>query len=228
MKKTILLILLFAFANFINAQDDVEQLPWDNQIYLGNKLSYGINKWKSSTELQVRLKNDFRSLDNWYVEQVASYLMSNSIELVPDMRITLKPEVTEYRFGFGVLYKIKKNKFQFINQDKIQVDITDKGNVSYAFREVVFTNYRVKENIIATFVAGFIYRWRDEWNGFQYLRVGPGISYIFDEKHILNISYFTGLENAATYSRWSGIPMLQLIINVGNNYKYVPAYYFNF
>ncbi len=228
MINKILIILLFVFTNNLNAQDKVEQLPWDNQIYLGNKISYGLNKWKYSTELQVRLKNDFRSLDNWYLEQVASYLMSNSIELVPDLRYTIKPEKTEYRPGFGILYKIKKNKIQFINQDKIQLDISNKGKVSYAFREVVFLNYRFNEKTIATFVAGFIYRWRDEWNGFQYIRIGPGISYIFDEKHILNISYFTGLENASDYSRWSGIPMIQLIINVGNNYKYVPAYYFNF
>jgi len=229
--KTRVLIIIFLFS-FVSAfSQDEEAVPaWDNQIYLGNKIAFGKDKWRFSGELQTRLENNFQTLDNWYIEFVANYLTSKHFEIVPDFRFTIKPDKIEYRPGFGVLYKKFTDKIQFVNQVKWQMDIPNNGDIGYAIREVVFLNHSFNDKIIATLVAGFIYRWWPEWNGFQYIRVGPGMSYIFDEKHILNFSYFIGVENNTKEWMWAGIPMIQLVINISgkDKYKYAPAYYFDF
>jgi len=222
-------LILTLFLNVVStAQDSTSVSKWDNQIYLGNKISYGKYDWRFSTELQTRMRNQMQTLDNWYIEQVATYLYSKHWEFVPDFRFTVKPDKLEFRPGLGALYKIKNNKLQFINQVKWQVDFSNHGAADNAFREVVFLNYKYNEKIVGTFVCGFIYRWREHWNGFQYIRVGPGISYIFDDKHILNFSYFTGVENNGKTVQWAGVPMIQFVINVNKSYKYTPAYYFSF
>ena len=227
-KTEILVIVLLIFFSDLNVAQDTPN--WDNQLYLGNKISFGKNKWKFTGELQTRLENNFQSLDNWYLEFIANYLVSKQFEIVPDFRFTIKPDKVEYRPGFGVLYKRKFGDFQFINQVKWQVDIDNHGKIGNAFREVVFLNRSITDNVIATMVAGFIYRWWPEWNGVQYIRIGPGISYVFDDKHILNFSYFVGVENNTQNWMWAGIPMLQLVINISSSdkYKYKPAYYIDF
>lgn len=217
-----LIIILFVTTS---AQDSK---TWDNQVYLGNKIAFGKNNWKFSGEIQVRLENDFQSLDNWYLEFVSNYLASKSFEIVPDFRFTIKPDKVEFRPGLGVLFKKTTEKIQFINQLKWQIDIDNYGKIGNAAREVVFFNYRLNEKIITTFITGFIYRWWPEWNGVQYIRVGPGISYVFDNKHILNFTYFIGVENNTKDWMWAGIPMIQLVINISEKYKYTPAYYFDF
>lgn len=220
------IFLLFIVNSSIVAQTDQ---VWDNQIYLGNKVSYGKYDWRLSTELQTRLRDDMQSLDNWYLEQVATYLYSEHFEFVPDFRVTVKPTKMEFRPGIGVLYKKKFNKFHFINQVKWQTDFSNHGDIDHAFREVIFLNYRCNEKIAFTSAIGFIYRWRSNWNGVQYVRMGPGFSYIFDDKHILNFSYFIGIEQGPdSYKQWAGVPMIQLVINVNKSYKYAPAYYFSF
>ncbi len=201
---------------------------WDNQAYIGNKVAFGKNRWKFSGELQVRLENDFQSLDNWFLEWVSNYLASEHFELVPDFRFTRKPDKVECRPGLGVLYKLNTDKIQFINQVKWQLDVDDHGKIGNAVREVVFLNHRFTDKVVSTLVAGFIYRWWPHWDGIQYVRVGPGISYVLDEKLILNFSYFVGVENTTKDWIWSGIPMIQLVINLSQKYKYTPAYYFDF
>ena len=225
--KISIVILAIIFIHNLNAQDAP---TWDNQIYLGNKVAGGKNNWRFSGELQTRLENNFQNLDNWYLEFVSNYLASENIELVPDFRFTIKPDKIEYRPGFGFLYKILTDKIQYVNQMKWQIDIDNHGKIGNAFREVVFLNHTSHKNLVYSLVAGFIYRWWPEWNGFQYIRVGPGISYIFDEQHILNFSYFVGVENNTKDWMWAGIPMIQLVINISkkDKYKYVPAYYFDF
>ena len=115
-----------------------------------------------------------------------------------------------------------------VNQVKWQTDIDNHGKVGHALREVLFLHCRVNKNIRASLVAGFIYRWWQEWNGFQYIRMGPGISYMFDKMHVLNFNYFVGVENNTKEWMWAGIPVIQLVINITKKYKYVPAYYFSF
>jgi len=232
MRKILLsyLILIFSAAA-IFAQDETAPVPnWDNQMYLGNKLSWGKNKWKYSGELQVRLEDNFQALDIWYFEFVSNYLISKDFEIVPDLRFTVKPTRIEFRPGLGVLFKELDTKVQFVNQVKWQLDLPTEGEIGNAMRDVVFMNYKLNEKMITTLVAGFIYRWWPSWNGFQYIRVGPGFSYIFDEKHILNFSYFVGVENNTKNWLWAGIPMIQLVINISkkDKYTYTPAYYFDF
>ena len=221
--------VLMLFSNNLFSQENKPD-TWDNQIYLGNKLAFGKDKWRYSAELQTRLKNNFQELDNWYIEFVSNYLISKNIELVPDIRYSFKPTKTELRTGFGILYKIQNKQFQIVNQVKYQIDFGSDNIIGNAFREVLFTNYKINDQIITTLVSGFIYRWWPDWNGFQYIRVGPGISYIFDDKHILNFSYFVGVENKKDYWLWAGIPMVQLVINLSgrDQYSYSPAYYFDF
>ncbi len=230
MQKKIFILFILLFAIKVFAQDSVNNPSWDNQMYLGNKIAFGKGKWKFSGEIQTRLENNFQSLDNWYLEYVANYLLSENIEIVPDLRFTVKPVKLEFRPGIGVLYKFNTEKIQFVNQVKYQIDFPTEGNIGHALREVIFLNHKFDNKIIATMVAGFIYRWWPHWNGFQYIRIGPGFSYIFDEKHILNFSYFVGVENNTQDWLWAGIPMIQLVINVAkkDKYKYTPAYYFDF
>ena len=40
----------------IKAQDSEDN--WDNQLFIGNKASWGHDQWKFSGELQIRLKDD--------------------------------------------------------------------------------------------------------------------------------------------------------------------------
>ena len=205
-----------------------ENRGWDNQIYLGNKINFGKNKWRMSAELQVRLKDNFQSLDNWFMEYVANYLLSKRIEIVPDFRFTVKPDKIEIRPGLGVMLKKNMKKVQLVNQVKWQLDVDNYGRVGNALREVIFLNHAIDDKIMGTLVAGFIYRWWPEWSGFQYIRVGPGISYNFDAKHRLNFSYFVGVENNTQDWQWAGIPLVQFIIDISKKYKYKPAYYFSF
>jgi len=224
---SLLLTLSFSCVSF--GQSDIDN-NWDNQIYLGNKVTFGKDKWKFSTELQTRLENDFQQLDNWFIEFTANYLISEHVEIVPDFRTSVKPTKTEIRLGIGLLLKMNTQKTTFTNQTKLQYDIDNHGNPGIAFREVVFVNHKINDKIMATLVAGAIYRWWPEWNGFQYIRVGPGITYTFDEKHRLNMSYFVGVENNTKQWLWAGIPMIQLVININgkDKYNYTPANYFDF
>ena len=219
-------LILFAF--FYTTVAAQEAPAWDNQAYFGNKVAFGRGKYKFSGELQTRLENNFQSLDNWFLEFVSSYLLSEKIEIVPDFRFTVKPDRVEYRPALGVLYKSTTEKLQFVNQVKWQSDIDNLGEIGHAVREVVFLNYISSPKMIVTLVSGFIYRWRPQWNGFQYIRVGPGFSYVFDKVHVLNFSYFVGVENNTREWMWAGIPMIQLVINITKKYTYVPAYYFSF
>jgi hypothetical protein len=231
MMKTLKIIILTFFLLLVIAPAKAQNnTGWDNQIYLGNKIAFGKERWKYSGEWQVRMENNFRNLDNWFLEFVSNYLISENFEIVPDLRFTIKPAKLELRPGLGVLYKYTGKNIQFVNQIKWQIDLVDKSRNGNAFREVVFLNYKFNDHIVGTLVTGFIYRWWPDWNGFQYIRVGPGISYIFDEKHILNFNYFVGVENDTKNWLWAGIPMIQLVINISHfdSYKYTPAYYFDF
>ncbi len=227
-------VVVLSFGLFVNAEaQDTIKPGWDNQVYLSNKFAGGRNKIRFSGEMQVRLKDNFQQLDNWFVEGTFTYLANEWLEISPDFRMTLKPDRGEFRPGLGFVLKRITHNWQLANQVKWQLDIDTKGNIRNAMREVVFVNYKYdNQKVVSTFLAGFIYRWSEQRNFMQYIRVGPGISYIFDKKHILNFSYFVGVENKLINGEgtwvWSGIPLLQLVINITKKYKYQPAYYFDF
>ncbi len=88
---------------------------WDNQVYLGNKVTFGSEQWKHYTEIQVRLEDNMQSLDKWYLESVSAFLVSKNIEIVPDFRLSIKPDEIEFRPGLGVLYKFMVKNFEFVN-----------------------------------------------------------------------------------------------------------------
>jgi len=218
-------------AQYTDTSDQEDIDLWDNQAYLGNKVTFGSGTWRYTAELQTRLKNDFQELDNWFVEFAASNLLSDKYEVVYDFRASVKPDKIEYRPGIGLLYKNYESKLKFTNQTKVQVDYTNHGDLSVSAREVIFMNYALNENITATMVAGIIYKWAEDWNGIQYVRVGPGVTYKFDEQHRLNFSYFIGIQrDIREISFWAGIPMIQLVIDIAKNNKYdfTPARYLDF
>ena len=188
----------------------------------------GKNDWRFSGELQVRLKNNTQSLDNYFLEGVATYLINEKWELVPDFRMSIKPDDFEYRPGFSFIYKVLGSEFQWVNQLKWQLDIDTKGNADNAMRYVVFLNYKASDKLVPNFAIGAFYKWSDKFTGFQYFRFGPGLAYVIDVKHVLNFNYLLSSSNTGQNWTWAGIIFFQLVININKDYKYVPAKYFNF
>jgi hypothetical protein len=210
------------------AQEDGDNDSWDNQLFVGNKIVYGSGKWKYSGELQFRVKNDLQALDNWFVEGVAAYLQSKNWELVPDFRFSVKTNSVEYRPGAGVLFKVLSDKWQFVNQLKYQADISSRGATGHGLRDVIFVNRIFSPKFIPYIAAGAFYRWRQDFSDFEFLRFGGGLNILFDPVHTLNISYFVGVANDGNRWKWSGIPLIQLSINIREDWLYVPAKYINF
>jgi len=218
-------IIYFSSSDVIAQSDSIP--TWDNQAYIGHKIGWGKNKWRYSGEIQARVENNFQNLDNWFIEGVATYLAYQKFEITPDFRFTVKPDKIEYRPGFGIVFKTTTNKFQLGNQLKWQMDINSNGGVEQGVRYVIFGNRKITEKLMATFIAGAFYRWRNGFNGFEFIRFGPGISIIFDKKNTLNLNYLVGVKNFGEYWQWSGIPVIQLSLNINKDYKYVPAKYFS-
>ncbi|TRX65951.1 DUF2490 domain-containing protein [Carboxylicivirga sp. M1479] len=169
-KKIILLLIGGIFLNTSNvlfAQEEPKQ--WDNQIFLGNKVSWGKNKWKYSGELQTRLIENARTLDRWYIEGVSSYMPNKNWEIVPDLRVSFRPNSTEYRPGIGVLRKDHFNKgeelkHQLVHQVKFQADFKP-DNTDFGLRYITFYNNIVSKKVIATGLAGIFYSWNDQFQG---------------------------------------------------------------
>jgi len=201
---------------------------WDNQIYMGNKVAGGTGSWRYSGEWQVRLEDNMQQLDNWFVEGAVNYLYSKKLEIVPDFRFSIKPTEVEFRPGFGILFKHIFRRTQLVHQVKWQVDADNSGNWDNGLRYAVFVNHKIATSAMITFAAGAFYRWQKNFNGFQYIRFGPGVSYIVDFRHTLNFNYLISATNKGNYWAWAGIPVVQLVINIGRRYRYVPAKYYNF
>jgi hypothetical protein len=201
---------------------------WDNQIYIGNKVAGTAGNWRFSGEFQVRLKDNMSALDNWFVEGIATYLVSEQFEIVPDLRYSIKPDEHELRTGLGIIYKFNKSNFQFVNQLKWQLDFDFNNNQDHGLRYAIFINRKLSYKLISSFAFGAFYRWRDNFNGFQFIRFGPGLSYVMNRQHTINFSYFLSSENNTEFWEWAGIPTIQLVININKDYKYLPAKYFSY
>lgn len=213
------------------SQSEADPPAWDQLFFFGNKVSWGKEKWKYSGELQIRLQENGQSLDNWYLEGVASYMPSKHWEVVPDFRFSIHPEQVEYRPGLGVLRKdlflSKTDKgHQIVNQVKIQADFQP-GNVNTGLRYILFYNYLASEKIILSGLGGIFYTWKDNFTGLEYIRAGGGAAYIFNMQHSLNLLYLVGVGNLGDSWNTQGNLVLQLVINVNKDYKYVPAKYLN-
>lgn len=226
--KILLLITLQLITISVFSQTIEPPSKWDNELWMGNKITFGQNKWRFSGDIQVRLKNNTQSLDHYYIEGVSSYLISKKWEIVPDFRISVKSDEVEYRPGFGIVNKQIKNNFQFVSQLKWQIDFDTKGNIENGARYAIFLNYLIHDKYIPNFVAGFFYRWKEDFTGFQYIRFGPGMAYIIDPKLIFSVNYLISTKNTGQEWIWAGIPIFQLVIKINKELKYVPAKYFNF
>lgn len=142
-------------------QEPVESDTWDNQLFLGNKVAAVKGNWKFSGELQVRLKDNFQSLDRWFLEGVATYMPSKHWELVPDYRFSVKPDQLEHRPGLGILRKDlfdpdENLKNQLVHQLKWQAGI-GAGTVDHGMRYVLFYNYLLSDKLIPNAAAGAFY-----------------------------------------------------------------------
>jgi len=201
---------------------------WDNQIYIGNKVGWGSDHWKYSGELQVRLKDNYSQLDNWFLEGVASYLPSENWEFVPDLRLAISPDKTDIRPGLGVLYKQRFEQSALIHQLKWQIDISESA-AENGLRYALFYNYLFNDKLAATVLGGGFYRWAENFTGLRFMRFGGGPTWIVNEEHSINFNYFLGITQADDTS-WSyqGIIMIQLVINVNKGFKYRPAKYISF
>lgn len=201
---------------------------WDNQFFVGNKISWGFDNWKFSGELQTRLKSDFQQLDRWFLEGTTSYLVNKNWEIVAPLRFSVTQKYSEWRPGIGVLYKMYPHEnLQIVHQLQWQVDI-DPEQSKNGLRYVAFVNYIKNKKLIPNFAAGIFQRWQNDFTGIQFIRVGGGLAWILDVKHSINFSYFIGMTNTGENWVYQGIPFIQLVININKDYKYVPASYINF
>ena len=169
-----------------------------------------------------------QSLDNWFLEGVATYMLSEDIEIVPDFRISIKPDKVEYRPGMGVIYKINKSDFQFVNQLKWQIDIDPKNLYNNTLRYAIFINRKFNDKLVANFPFGALYKQKADFKGFDFVRLGPGLGYIINKQHTINFNYLLSVTNNTQFWEWAGIPVVQLVININKGYIYVPAKYLSF
>lgn len=216
----------------LRAQESEDDSRWDNQLFVGNKVAMVKGDWRYSGELQIRLKDNTQSLDRWFFEFVATYMPSKHWELAPDYRFSIRPENVEHRPGFGILRKDlygqnNDPRHQLVHQLKWQADIGAEY-FNNGLRYVFFYNYVMSKKLIPNAAAGVFYRWSQNFTGFQFFRIGGGLSYIIDIKHSLNISYFLGITDTGAEWTFQGIPLIQLVININRDFKYVPAKYINF
>ena len=225
-----LLLILAFFSLNVSSQDSLSD-NYDHQIFVGNKLAWSKGSWHYSGELQFRLKNDTREFNMYYLEGVATYLANESWEIVPDMRFSVMQDRVEYRPGLGIIYKnlwLNNRVNQLVHQLKWQTDIESTGKVKNAIRYVAFYNVVMNDKLILQVAGGGLYRWSAAYTGFQFFRGLAGGSYSFTKKTRLNFSYFVGYENKIDHWSFIGGPVLQFIINLDRDSKYVPAKYFNF
>ncbi|QTN38104.1 DUF2490 domain-containing protein [Cryomorphaceae bacterium] len=225
-RRIALMCAIILFSKGAQAQED----RWDNMLFVGNKISWGQERWKTTGELQFRLKDDLRALDQWFVEGMGSYLASKNWEFTLPVRYAVKPEFNEFRPGFGALYKMYPKSAELIqisHQVLYQADINP-NEVQHGLRYVAFYNHKINESLIPNAAAGIFYRWSEDYTGIQFARAGVGLTYIVDAKHTLNFTYFVGATYNGELTSYQGMPFLQAIFNLGTNFQHIPAKYINF
>lgn len=137
------------------------------------------------------------------------------------------------RPGLGFIHKTfwgKDTAFQrniFAQQIKYQADISS-DETKHGLRYIVFYNYVVNDKFIIGGLGGGLYRWSDDFNGIQFIRVGASFSWIFNEHNTLSIIEAIGFENRGEYWTYAHFPMVQLIIRVKKDYKYRETLIFSF
>lgn len=228
----ILVLIILILFSITGAAQDTLQKNWDNEFFIGNKVTWGTDTWRYSGELQSRFNNNYQRLERWYLEGVATYMPSENWEIVPDLRLSVRPEFIEYRPGFGVIYKSlfgKEDKptHQIVQQVKYQADINHK-RTNHGVRYIIFYNEVINSKLIASGLGGIFYTWKPDYSGLEYIRAGAGLAYILNEQHTLNLTYFFGAKDIGHKRIYTGSIAVQLNINIRKDYKYVPAKYINY
>ncbi len=230
-KVTLLIILVFALTQ-IKAQE-VEPELWSHWLVAGNKVVFGgSSNWRNSHELQTRLKGKMDTFDSFLYEGIFTYSPNAHWEFVPDYRFTRKVDEVEFRPGLGVIYKqyfgkSEVPKSQLVYQLKWQADIDSEFQQGARF----MLNYAhvLNDHWLISGLGGVFYRWSNDFTGVQFIRAGAGVSYIFDEMHSLNFIQAVGVENRGNGTiTYANFPMIQLIIRLNKDYKYIPSKYISF
>lgn len=229
------MMLLFVSAGI--AQDPMDpDLAWDNWLIMGNKIVFGgKSDFKHSHEIQWRADNNLQSLNTLLYEAVLTYSPNATWEIVPDLRYSIKPTHRELRPGFGIIRKdyIRKNKSgitQLSQQVKYQADIKSEGGLTQAVRYVPSLSHIINKKYAVGGLVAVVYQWGKGYDPkVAFIRAGPSFGLVFDEVHSLNVVPAFGAENFGS-GRWafSFTPIVQLIIRVQKDYKYLPARYINF
>ncbi len=209
------------------SQETIED-NWDNELWVGIRFAWGKNKLKYSGEFQTRFNNDYKGLENWFLEGAVHYLMSPHIEIVADARNSVSLSGNSFRPGIAVLAKANKNKFYFINQLKFQSDNVFKDNISYALREIVYVNYAINTKWMPYIGGGVFFRDSENFKGLQVIRAGVGVYYNYNPLQTLSINYFVGQRNTGSGYTYSGIFLVQLTIKFSDKFIYMPARFINF
>jgi len=229
--KKILYIIFFSIL-WLLIISGISAATVDGQLFSGIKMSKALEQWRFTGEYQIRLNENLTELDNHYLEFTFPYMPSKHWEIVPDLRFSLYSDRFEFRPGFGVLYKLSWGKKiyvkQLIQQVKWQTDIESTGRIKHGLRYAVFYNQMLNKKIMFNSGAGALYRWADNYNGLQFIRMIAGIVYIFDSTHSLTINPYLGMEDP--FGQLEVTPGLVLIasIQLKGNSKYRPARYLSF
>ncbi|MCK5735068.1 MAG: hypothetical protein KAH21_01270 [Spirochaetaceae bacterium] len=222
----IAVLVLSNFTHFLFA-DSVE-----GQIFSGIKISKPYESWRFSGEYQIRLEDNLRALDNHFLEFTGPYMPNHNWEIVPDFRMTMYPDRFEFRPGIGILYKFSWGKKifikQFINQLKWQTDFESTGVIKHGLRYALFYNQVLNKRFLFTSGAGVLYRWSDNFNGIQFIRMIAGLVYIFDSTHSLTMTPYLGLEDPTGNLTYTPGFVLVANIHLKGNSKYLPARYVTF
>jgi hypothetical protein len=129
---------------------EAESQQW---LLASTKVSYAVDKWRVYGDAQFRLKADWRELDQYLLEVAAPYSPNKNWELQPDLRITVKPALIEYRAGAGVTLKALASEWQFAAQHKYQLDLESTGATKHGLRQIFFVNKRVGDRVILSTLA---------------------------------------------------------------------------
>ena len=213
-----MLILIFFNVKSIAQTSDVD--TWDNNFWFSNKMAYASNKFRYSGEIQVRLKEDFKELENWFFEFIPSYSFNKHWDIQVPLRYSIKPNLNEFRPGLSVFYKIHaKEDLMLNNQVMYQADISSE-EIRHAVRYVLTSDWRVNELWSLTGMIGALYRWQDDFTGIQLVRLGPGASFHIDNRHEVNFHYLLGIKEPGSETTYQGICYIQLLFNFGKgDYK---------
>ncbi len=236
MKKAFVIIVIFLWHTTISIAQttDPPDLSWDNWLIVGNKIVFGGHKsFKHSHEIQFRIDNNLHSLNTFLYEAVGTYSPNIHWEMVADIRFSRKATRDEYRPGFGIIRKdyLGSNGITQLAQTvKWQADIRSDGGYTQAMRYAPFISHLVNDKIIVGGLAAAVYQWGPDFPGrIAFVRFGPSFGVIFDKVHTLSILPAFGAENYGESGwAWSFTPVVQLIIRVRKDYKYLPARYINF